>query len=301
VKLPARARAVGKIILLGEHAVVYGRPALACGLPLGLGVEVGEAAGTPGLTTDRPELAGDDRPARVLAEAARALGIDANALAVRVRSEVPAGVGLGSSAALAVALVRALAAAVERRLEPADELALAMRLETVFHGHPSGIDTTAASLGTCFRFVRGAPATVEPIRAPRPLPLVIGFAERSRRTAAAVAAVRARWEADREGQERLFDAIAAVVADGVAAVARGDLVALGRAFDRNQRLLATLGVSTPGIAVLVAAAREAGALGAKLTGAGGGGAMIALAPDPTPVAAALAATGARTLTVAVGE
>lgn len=297
---PAHGRAVGKVILLGEHAVVYGRPALAAGLAAGLVAEARRGVG-PALLSDRPELAADARPARAVAEAAALVGLDPRSIVVQVRSELPAGGGLGSSAALVVAVLRALAMAADRRLTLAEELALGRRLEAIFHGHPSGVDPAAAALGpVCFRFVRGEPPALGVLKLAAPLPLVIGLAGRPRSTAAVVGALRERWAAEPARHERLFDEIAAVVDAGVAAAAAGDLGALGRAFDANHALLAALGVACPADDALVATARAAGALGAKLSGGGGGGAVVAIAPEPGRVAAALAARGARTLAVTLG-
>ena len=301
MNLPARGRAAGKVILLGEHAVVYGRPALAAGLARGLEAEVVADASGPRLVSDQSAVADDARPIRLVAEAAGALGLSADAVAVRIRSELPPGAGLGSSAALCVAVLRAFAAAAGRRLALAEELALGRRLEAIFHGHPSGIDPAAAALGEkCFRFVRGEPPDVTPLTAGRPVPLVIALGARPRSTGAAVQGLRARWEADRARHERLFDDVAAVVDEGTRAVAVGDRVALGRAFDRNQELLAALGVSAPEVDALVVAARGAGALGAKLTGGGAGGAVLAVAHDPAALATALAERGAETIVAWIG-
>jgi len=299
VKLPARGRAGGKVILLGEHAVVYGRPALAAGLRLGLTVELVAASGPARLESDATP-AGDARPLEVLRRTAAAVGLPADGFVARVRSELPAGAGLGSSAALAVALLRALATAAGRPLGRGDELRLGRELEAVFHGTPSGIDPAAAALGRCFTFVRGEPPVVTPLRPAAPLPLVIGLSGRPRSTGTAVLALRARWEADRARHEALFDRIGTVVEAGARALAAGDLAALGRAMDENQALLAEAGVSAPEVERLVAAARRAGAAGAKLTGGGAGGAVIALGPDPARIAAALEAAGARALRAEIG-
>ena len=301
MKFPARGRAAGKVILLGEHAVVYGRPALAAGLAHGLEVELRATEGPARVESDHQELLGDGRPLRLVEEAAAALGLAPRGFLVRIRSALPPGAGLGSSAALAIALVRALAAAAARELTGDDELALGRRLEAIFHGHPSGIDPAAAALGTCFRFVRGEPPAITPLRTARPLPLVIAFSRGARSTGAAVLGLRTRWEADRVRHERLFDEVAAVVEAGARAAEGGDLVALGRAFDQNQALLSTLGVSAPEVERLVVAAHAAGALGAKLTGGGAGGAVIALATDPERLAATLAEQEVQTMIVRVGR
>jgi len=140
---------------------------------------------------------------------------------------------------------------------------------------------------------------VTPLRAACPLPLVVAFGDRPRSTGAAVGGLRARWQVDRARHEQLFDAVAAVVDEGVAACTAGDLPGLGRAFDRNQELLEALGVSAPEVEALARTARRAGALGAKLTGGGAGGAIVALAPAPGPVVDALAAAGARTIVTTI--
>ena len=297
MNLPARGRAAGKVILLGEHAVVYRRPALVAGLSLGLEADVVSGDG-PRLESG--DYAGDPRGVRLVAEAAGAVGLEPRGVVVRVRSALPAGVGLGSSAALAVAVLRALAAAAARRLARDEELEIATRLEAIFHGHPSGVDPAGAALGGCFRFVRGTPPAIVPVRPAVPLPLVIAFGPRPRSTGAAVGGLRARWEADRVRHERLFDRVAAVVEAGARAAEAGDLPALGHAFDENQALLAALGVSAPAVEALAAAARAAGALGAKLTGGGAGGGVIALAPTPERLAGVLAGDDTRTIVVHVG-
>ena len=302
MNLPARGRAAGKVILLGEHAVVYGRPALAAALGIGLEVEVRAASGPLRLETDRAELTDDARPLRLVEEAAAALGLEPHGFVVRVRSALPPGAGLGSSAALAVAVLRALAAAAGRALAPDEELALGRRLEAIFHGHSSGIDPAAAARpgAGLFRFVRGEPPAITPLRIGAPLAVVIALGKRPRSTGTAVTGLRARWEADRTRHEALFDAIASVVDEGAGAAEAGDVRKLGLAFDRNQDLLRQLGVSAPEVEALIVEARAAGALGAKLTGGGAGGAVLAVAVEPERLAVALRAAKVESIIVRVG-
>jgi mevalonate kinase len=293
----AHGRAGGKVILLGEHAVVYGRPALAVGIAPGVSAHVADGEG-PRLVSAVDD---DGRGTTLVAEAARLVGLPPARVVVSVTSDLPPGRGLGSSAALAVATLRALAAAAERRLTPEEECRFGRELEAIFHGTPSGVDPAAAALGGCLRFVRGEPPAVREVVPGGRLDLVVAYGREPRRTGAAVGGLRERWLADRVRHERLFDEVADVVAAGISAVEHGDATALGAAFDANQRLLEMLGVSSPAIAALTAAARAAGACGAKLTGGGAGGAIVAVAADGDAVAARLAHEGAAVLRARVSD
>jgi hydroxymethylglutaryl-CoA reductase len=292
---PGRGTANGKIILLGEHAVVYGRTALAAAIDRSIRVEVRPAtASTP--TPGAP----DPRLAEALACAAGLLGLPATGLGVRIDSNLPRGVGLGSSAALSVALVRALAAAAGTAPTKAAVCAHAFEIEKIFHGSPSGIDHTAATWGVPIAFKRDV--RVQPLTCRRPLAFTVAVGRSRRRTGEVVAALRQRRSESPAAHESVFDAIESLVRRGVEALQRGDAVELGTLMDDNHRLLQALGVSTAELDAMVAAARANGALGAKLTGGGGGGAVICLcrqgtAPD---LAAALARQGWSAFTTTVG-
>jgi mevalonate kinase len=271
-------RAGGKVILLGEHAVVYGVPALAVGLERGvvartLAIEVEDhALHVPSWGVSvRPDDGTDlGRALRALL-AASGPAVASRPRVVHAHVELPPGGGVGCSAAIGVAVARALDGAAS--LEAVMDRATAW--ERVFHGNPSGIDVAAAAMGGCLRFVRGV--GVEPVHGAKALHLAIGATGRASSTKVMVervAELRAR-EPERVGG--VFDAITALVSRAVAALGRGDAPALGAAMDENHAHLAALGVSTVELEALVASARASGALGAKLTGAGGGGCAVALA------------------------
>ncbi len=324
------ASAPGKIILCGEHAVVYGRPAIA--LPLAdlrarVVVEPGDAGS--GITIDAPDLerrwtlaSAPDHPlsaliVSVLDHLSRGAQSDVPApdLQIRITSTIPIAEGMGSGAAVATALVRALAAHLGHELPAEAVSTLVYTSERRFHGTPSGIDNTVIAFERPIWFVRRPsghdiscpddPAIqnlIEPVTIAAPFRLLIGDTGVRSPTHLPVGEVRQRWQAETARYESLFDAIAACVIRARAALAQGDIRALGALLNENQALLEQIGVSSADLDRLVVAARAAGALGAKLSGAGWGGVMIALVTpaDGERVAAALAEAGAaRVLETAV--
>ncbi len=215
---------------------------------------------------------------------------------IRIDAEVdsPAGAGLGCSAALGVAVVRAVAKACGEL--PSDETVAARALawERVFHGNPSGVDNTMAAHGGVARYVKGEP--LEPVRGRGPLRLIIGDSGEPSSTRVMVESVARQHQRDTARTEKTLDAITALVRNAELAIEAGDLRALGQLMDLNQALLSSLMLSTTALEDMCAAARGAGAAGAKLTGAGGGGCMIALVEDDETgerVRAAIEATGHR--------
>jgi mevalonate kinase len=282
------ASAPGKIILLGEHAVVYGRPAIAAPvwqtvataaieqLPRGSGCTI--VAHDLGETLRLHEQGGEQPLALVTRLALAELGIEGEPdWRIDLHSTIPIASGLGSGAALSTALVRAVFAQVGRAADPASVSRLVYESERIYHGTPSGIDNTVIAFGTPIWFVRGQPP--EPFLPPLPFTLAIADSGIRSPTKETVGDVRRGWEQDSEHYERIFDAIAAAVQAGRQAIAGGDFGRLGRLMDENQALLAQLGVNSAPLERLIAAARSAGALGAKLSGGGRGGNVIALVDD----------------------
>lgn len=276
---PRSAHACGKLILLGEHAVVYGSAALACGIDRGLTARCSPAR-SGGTTLRLLEECRSPNDDDLLASAFAALlaagsGRPASPVELIVSGSLPPGMNLGFSAAAAVAL----ATVIESLGASADEQAVRARAdawERVFHGNPSGIDVAAAMHGGVVRFRRGEP--VRSMRSLRPLLFCVGLSGTkpgpTKAMVEQVASLRStRPSAFSAGLER----IAAIVADAENALDAGDLDELGRLMNRNHDVLSDWSLSTARLDALCHAARGAGALGAKLTGAGGGGAMVALA------------------------
>jgi mevalonate kinase len=287
----AKASAPGKVILLGEHAVVYGHPALAAALERRVHVDLLPADDLRiDLRAPERSLTAPPELARAAAEMAARIGV-APRFVARVVSELPLGGGLGSSAALGVALARALTqlAGQECGVERAAELALGF--ETFFHGAPSGVDPAICARGGAILFHRGEPPQVRPVALRRPVALAVVLTGVLRGTRSTVLPLSVR----RAEKQPLYDPMLAFLGElargGADALERGDLADLGVRFDAAHGVLSALGVSCPELEGAVAALRGAGALGAKLTGAGGGGAAIGLAEDADHARALLRETG----------
>jgi mevalonate kinase len=286
------ASACGKTILLGEHAVVYGRPAIAVPVSdVRAHADVLDAPPGSGVSLVAQDLgqvyalkgAGDSDTAKVLRTTMRntlaRLGVSAERadLRVVVSSQIPIARGLGSGAALATALVRALVAHYGGYLAAREVSELVYQSETILHGTPSGVDNTVVAYEKPVYFVKGVRADIFWLG--RPFTLVIADTGVPSRTRDAVQDLRQRWQADSAHYEQLFDAIGALVERGQQAMATGDLLTLGALMNENQQLLCALDISCAALDRLIAVARAAGALGCKLTGGGRGGCLVALV-DP---------------------
>lgn len=270
---------LGKIILLGEHAVVYGFPALAAALDRGVTIA---AVPTPAGGSLRIDVAAwnlkctatDDHPVgRSLLAIALALGVGRPAVTLVGDAQIPPGAGLGSSAALAVAVSRALLAHAKRPLAAKDILAAATASEALMHGTASGVDVALAIAGGIgvYRKTTGLRSF-----ASAPLRVLVGPSGAPRTTAAMVERVAEATKASAD--DARLRTLGGLTDTGTTALAAKDFAGLGAAMNRAHELLAELGVSTAQLDSLCEAARATGAYGAKLTGAGGGGAVIAIAP-----------------------
>jgi hydroxymethylglutaryl-CoA reductase len=287
--LQAQSVGYGKIILLGEHSVVYGRHAIAA--PIGLAIrahvtrqESGNELVIAGWDTDLAahNPTGADLARRVASLITGRLGLAGEAMRVDVTPRLPRASGLGASAALAVAVIRAVARCFDLTISDEEVSDLAFECEQIVHGTPSGIDNTIATFGRPILYRRADPASppeISDLVTPNPIPVIVALTGVHSLTAHTLATVRTAWERSPERYERIFSQIDELVLAGVEALRRADLDELGDLMNVNQGLLNALGVSSPELETLVHIARQAGASGAKLTGGGGGGAMIAVAGE----------------------
>lgn len=308
------ASAAGKVILFGEHAVVYGRPAIAAPVAhLRARVSLVPAPSGAGCTLTAPDIGvemrlADAPPDQPLALALR-LALAEVGIAgdpdwqLTLTSQIPIASGLGSGAAISAALVRAALIHAGQPAPPETVSRIVYRSEEYFHGTPSGIDNTVIAYERPVWFVKGQPP--EPFQVGSPFSLLIADSGVSSPTKESVGDVRRAWEAEPAVYESLFHRIADIVHGARRAIRESNHPVIGLLMNANHARLQELGVSSPLLDRLVEAAREAGAAGAKLSGGGRGGNVIALVNEESaaPVEEALLAAGAKRVfqTVVGGE
>jgi len=286
---PGVGRGNGKIVLLGEHAVVYGMPAIAAGISLGAVARATPSEVGSLRIAEREATAGDGSELMAaLEQTCRALG--AGPRRVEVDVTVPLGCGLGGSAAIGVAVSRALLSSLGEPETAARVLAGANAWEQVFHGNPSGVDAAAAYAGGCIWFTKATGP--ERLFVDVALRLAICLAGPPASTKQMVESVQRLGERRPDLLGKSLAGIESLVKNAKLCIQAGDITGLGQLMNYNQMLLSGLFLSTPEIERACAIAREAGALGAKLTGAGGGGAVIALCDgSPESIETALREAG----------
>lgn len=289
------ASAPAKIILFGEHFVVYGEPAIvvaidrraraeaelrqdrrlrfqsanlntSCYFENGVfKVEQGDAKEAK-LKFEPVKLAVE----KVLAASGKSVGLD-----ITINSAIPVGAGLGSSAAVVASVTAAVSALLGLEFSKQEIFRIAFEAEKIVQGTPSGVDPAIATFGGTLLFQ--VDTGFKPLEVETDIPLVIGDTGVERSTKIQVEKVRETMDSFPQIADSLRKAAREIVLRAVAALQEKDLETLGRLMNINHALLYGIGVSDESLEWLTNAARKAGALGAKLTGAGGGGCMVALA------------------------
>lgn len=308
-------KAPGKIILFGEHAVVYGQPAIA--IPV---MDVYATARVLPLLTEKPGVVRvqandiqldallDDLPADHPLAAAIRITLEeiipdhTPSFTLQLDSNIPISAGMGSGAAVTVAIIRALSSFLGGPLPNERISALAYAVEKLHHGIPSGIDNTVVTYQKPVYFQRDEP--LQTLSVAKPTIWVIADTGEKTPTKETVADVRAGYETDPKRYQAIFDAIGAIGKSARQALSTGDLARLGQLMNENQSYLEQLQVSSRALESLIDAAHSAGAVGAKLSGGGRGGNIIALVPPEKTqqMTAALQSAGAvRVITTVLRE
>ncbi|MGD8625581.1 MAG: mevalonate kinase [Anaerolineae bacterium] len=279
------AHAPGKVILFGEHAVVYGRPAIAVPVTeVQARAEVVPGPTGQGVVIVAPDLdrrvvvrraAADDPLAHIVRQALRRMTPNPNPdLTLTITSTVPIARGMGSGAAVSTAIVRALAGHFDYWLPSRAVSDLVYGAEVLYHGTPSGIDNTVVAFEKPVFFVKEQ--GWEFFWAGKPFLLAIADTGVESSTREVVGDLRRRYQDAPDRYQPLFNRAGEIATEARQAIEQGQVQIMGRLMDENHEILKQMGVSCPELNCLVTAAREGGALGAKLSGAGWGGNMIAL-------------------------
>ena len=292
----SRASAPGKVILFGEHAVVYGKPALVGALSSRLFLTLTKAEASHleiakvGIDAPIP----GEKPIQKFFEAGINL-LKIPPISIEIESEFPIGAGLGSSGAMACAFLQAASDTFGIGLTRDQICTHAHQLEKIIHGNPSGIDTAISTFGGFLSYQAGSISNL-----PLPdLPLTLGYTNKSGETGRTVARVRSLYESDQAGTQKILDGIGNITEEAAGAIENSDLKKLGNLMNENHELLDQLGVSSPELNRLVTAALDAGAYGAKLTGGGGGGCIVAIGGEE--VEEAIANAGGTPISIKLSE
>lgn len=316
----------GKVSLFGEHAVVYGEPALVAAIGKRLTVSVEGRSDklikiaamdlqVPGVVLtfneESPELIVETDYGKIVGAVGyvrKAIEIVSGRLGkkigvnVTIRSEMPVGAGLGTSAAVAVGTVAAYSLLMGEELSLSEIAHLAHQTEKAVQGLASPMDTSVATFGGILYIKPSAEPVVEKLSIARDLPMVIGYSEREFRTSDLVKKVRALREAYPDIVSSTLKSIGMISQRAKDALVSGDVESLGRLMNINHGLLDSLGVSSKSLNDMVYSARFAGAIGSKMTGAGGGGCMMALCPGrEVEVSTAIRIVGGMPFRAAVSE
>lgn len=304
----------GKVILFGEHAVVYGVEAVAAAVPDLVRARAFRTDDTyrlkiPHWHVDMRDFQKHEANASetellrsMFFLIAGELAVDGEFFGLEVDARVPPASGLGASAALAVAATKALANLFELRLNLSEINDIAFKCEQLAHGTPSGLDNTLATFGGVLRFRRENGAAVfAPVPLASPIELLIALSGKKGFTAGAVAKVRDAKNRDPQRYQGLFADIARLSAEGIIALAESDTSKLASLFNQNQRYLAEMDLSCDEIEQVLTIAASAGCNGGKLTGSGDGGAVILLAEEGAErIESSLNAAGFSTLKTVLG-
>ncbi len=279
--------APGKIILFGEHAVVYGFPAIAAPVsslrtyaairpnpPGQSGLRIVLPTAVDTLVITREAL--DESLALTVDKTLKVLSASEPDVTIEITSTIPIASGLGSGAAVAAALSRAICMALDRSIDNDTLNELVYEIERIHHGQPSGIDNTVIIYEQTIYFVRGQP--IERFQVGAPLHILIADTGQAASTKVTVRAVRDLYESDPQHTQQIFQIIGDIVEQARYLAAFGEIERLGALMTANHDLLRQLTVSSDSLDRLVETAIRAGAYGAKLSGGGRGGNMIALVP-----------------------
>ncbi|MCL4365871.1 mevalonate kinase [Patescibacteria group bacterium] len=289
--------APGKLMLLGEHAVVYGQPCIVTAVNQRMKATV-ELIDEPIFQLEAPDvqISGYKKPMDQLGigeipkgakfveiavanflgrHPKRPKGVEG--LKIYTQSEFSSQFGFGSSSASTVCIIKALSELSGVSLDQKAIFDLAYQTVLDIQGKGSGFDVAAATFGGTLYFIKGG-QTIEPLQIDS-LPLVVGYSGIKADSVTLMNQVSEKASKHPQVIEDIYGIIGNLVKQAKVAILNKDFLTLGELINFDQGLLVSLGVSTKKLADMIYSAREAGAYGAKLSGAGGGDCIISIAPE----------------------
>ncbi len=270
------AKACAKIILFGEHAVVYDKPGIA--VPIKKLYTLATASSDSfSYTTDR-EMNEEDhmKISKLFKLLFEKLNVSSRNISVDIESNIPLSSGLGSSASLSIALIRAFSNYFDLKLDEKKINDTAFECEKIFHGMPSGIDNTVITYEKPIFFKKN---NFDTIILKKPINLIIANTGIKSNTKEIVLELKERYEKNKEAYMKQFDNIEKITLLAKESLEKGDIKKLGRLMTQNHEFLGEIGISNLQLDAMVNKALKAGAYGAKLAGAGRGGNIIALVDE----------------------
>lgn len=292
------ASAPGKLMLMGEHAVVYGYPSIVMAVDHRLYVSVDEQDAKAD-TIISPQ-SNDTRFVRAAIRVARrTFDHVPNSLLIRTHGSFSGKYGFGSSSAVTVATLKAIASYIGARVSKEMLFDLAYDAVLSVQTVGSGFDVSAAVHGGTRRYTKGSGNTTNLNGAAKKMCIVVGYTGVKAKTVPLVQKVARAYKEHTRKVSKMFADIAILVNDAETAIKRRQWKTLGKLLDENHMILKQLGVSSPELEALIRASKRAGAVGAKLSGAGGGDCMIALVykKDKVKVERAIARAGGEVVDV----
>lgn len=299
------ASAPGKIILLGEHGVVYGQPCLSVAIDMRVGIEMEKG---DGFTVNGRKM--DSRRHTYIKYAIDKLW-DGEPLHITTFSKIPSASGLGSSAAVTVATVACILQ-MKNAFTPEETAKKSFEIEYEVQGGGSPNDTSICTHGSAILLSKEEREGfiwsiskqekkwfVYPVDVPD-IKLVIGMTGIKSKTEKQVRKVRKFVKYSSFARE-LTEEMGSLVMEGVHALKKRDFIRLGEIMNEGQKILHTLGASSTELEKLISSSLKAGAYGAKLTGAGGGGSMIALTDEHEKIAMAIEKAGGKAMVVSISH
>lgn len=286
--MAAIGKGYAKVILFGEHFVVYGLPGIASSIDKCVQIDAQKVKDSDDVVFDdkvyNEKISLKENPEHIKSKLFNAMFKDEEfvpkkGIKLTITATSTPGGGMGYSASLCAAMARAMSVLTDQGWKDDKIFEVTMKGETIAHGTPSGIDPACATYGSLILFeknMEGGKNKIQPFKLGAPLYLVLADTGIKHDTKEAVMDVRKRKEANPAEYEKIFSDYKTLVGKAKTALKFGETIEVGKLMNENHELLKKIGVSIPEIENIIKVMNYSNALGAKITGAGMGGNVIGL-------------------------